>query len=129
MKLYNWVEAITKLKENNKLVFEDVNGRIILKFESGCIKFYDVNDENICLHALVLDREFKLKEEPVSFMEAVKSYSTGKTIRCERSYGTISRFTPETNEEDINDWNYMETYDGWAISSYEILYGKWFIEE
>jgi len=56
---------------------------------------------------------------PVPFLEAVKAYSEGKTVKCEYS-SVIHRYKQEGN--GFVDEN------GEAITSYEILNGTWTAE-
>lgn len=67
---------------------------------------------------------FEPVEKPVSFMEAIKAFNKGKTIKCELEYGEVIKY-------EIDEYNKGSLVDeeGGAITSYEILEGKWFVEE
>lgn len=66
-------------------------------------------------------------QKPVSFMEAVKAYSDGKTIRCD--------YKEFNGEETTNIYKYggidkpIEDTCNFGISTREILNGKWYIKE
>lgn len=67
-----------------------------------------------------------LVQEPVSFMDAVKAFDEGKTIKCKYSneefiYSESISGLLETQSDILNEFL--------AVGSKEILYGKWFIEE
>lgn len=62
---------------------------------------------------------FKIIQQPVSFVEAIKAYSTGKNIRCEY----------EGNSCFYNTGITLVDSKGRPILTREILGGKWYIEE
>jgi hypothetical protein len=61
----------------------------------------------------------------VPFLEAVKAYSEGKTIRCEMSGMEIQRYTPNR----YGSYKCLKSQLGATISANEILNGKWYIGE
>lgn len=71
------------------------------------------------------NREWELVQEPVSFMEAVKAYAEGKTIRCERKLD-ITIYDPNNR---IHNPQWLVDNNRNPICSHEILNGQWFIEE
>ena len=88
--------------------------------------------ETCCWHGIKLSDEWELVQQPIPFMEAVKAYSKGKTIRCEID-GVTARYT--TNKPyDKCGYGYKLTADGshddfYGICTREILEGKWFVED
>jgi hypothetical protein len=120
MKKYKTWEMVKMLTENPKLVFENDKG------------YYKVRvDES---HAIVLgggshmivstNEEFVLIQQSVSFMEAVKAYSEGKTIRCERD-GGISYYKATS----ASDLNILHATNGHTLSCRDVTHGKWYVEE
>jgi hypothetical protein len=69
----------------------------------------------------LVNTEWELIQQPVEFMEAVKAYSEGKTIRCE--------IGEETRIYDYKVGYGMTNIRNYAITVGEILNGKWFISE
>jgi len=71
--------------------------------------------------------------KPVPFMEAVKAYSEGKTIRCEvvpSVTNQVYEYEPFGNGIELHGYK-LATYkgSGTPVTTKEILEGKWFIEE
>jgi hypothetical protein len=65
--------------------------------------------------------ELEEVETAVPFLEAVKAYSKGKTIRCE--------IGEEARVYDYKVGYGMTNIDHYAITVGEILNGKWYVEE
>jgi hypothetical protein len=79
---------------------------------------------------VTLSDEWELIQQPIPFMEAVKAYSEGKTIRCEIKDLT---YTYEPVEE-VEVGNKLDGYmlaevgnENEAVSTDEILNGKWYM--
>jgi hypothetical protein len=66
--------------------------------------------------------EWELIQQPVDFLTAVKAYSEGKTIRCER----VNEITYTYKRKD---GDYFKDTSGSAPCITEILEGKWYVEE
>lgn len=134
MKTYKTWEAIKILTENPSLEFiradvhtEDTN---YLKLSVDTVntptytgkklryrnKWDSNQDFSDALNAI-----WTLVKQPVDFMTAIKAYDEGKTIICERS--NLPKTIYKKNQITLKD-----QYDR-AISTYEILKGKWYIEE
>jgi hypothetical protein len=119
MKTYKTWEVIKLLTENPKLQFENDSYNSILKTDLKYSAYLDLVNkgtfENKKLEIyLGLDHEWTLIKQPVSFMEAVKAFKEGKTIKsvCNTSWDSYS---PDQTD-------FME------ITPEEILEGKWYIE-
>lgn len=131
MKKYKTWEVIKMLEENPKLKFEAAE-------ELGEEKTISIKNNRICwggkdrfpLYVLIGKKatEWTLVQEPVSFMEAVKAYGKGKTINCE-CQNDVFHYIPKYAEEDQANWNDLLANGEFQITSYEILNGKWYIEE
>jgi len=77
---------------------------------------------------LMIFSDTELEEIPqsVPFLEAVKAYSEGKTIRCAGKCVAMEQvYSPNTAASTIP----LRTTNGTAITDKEILSGIWFIEE
>jgi len=60
---------------------------------------------------------------PVPFMNATKIFISGKTVICESKEFGKRKYTKKTKGARF------EEEDGIPVSAYEILYGKWYVEE
>lgn len=85
------------------------------------------------ISADIILEEIPPEPKPVPFMEAVKAYSEGKTIRCEVVPSTTNQvyeYEPCGNGIALHGYK-LSTYkgSGTAVTTKEILEGKWFIEE
>jgi hypothetical protein len=127
MKKYTTWEAIKMLSENPKLKLN-----LIYCGNETADKNLEVKDNMIILNAknpfnryLNISAEWVLVQQPVSFMEAVKAYSRGKTIYCvnvDVGLKNIYKKPDSTN-------SYMKDTCHYCITSHEILNYEWFIEE
>lgn len=110
-----------------------IGSRIIEMIESGQIQSHDIlldkneNEHlisNITVKSIINLSPFTIKkEEPISFMEAAQGYENGTTICC-----TYNDNKYEYVPNICNTYKRIEDEHGYAISSNEILEGKWFIK-
>ena len=126
MKTYATWEAIKMLTEDSKLKFEDRNtgSRVLMarKEEGNCASIV-IKTTGFYNNKLLLQNEWVLVQQPVSFTEAVKASYKGKTIYCvlpQSEYAYISKID---KLESLTDSN------GNGLSTQEILEGKWYIKE
>lgn len=127
MKKYKTWEAIKMLNENPKLMFQALSF-VINKPIEKYLKLDDVDKIVKCISSSNLYNEFIyadqlwiLVSQPVDFMEAVKAYDEGKTIRCELN-GLARIYGKSTCRLLVDNF-------GAAVDTSEILKGKWFIED
>jgi hypothetical protein len=64
-------------------------------------------------------------QQPIPFMEAVKAYSEGKTIRVELGEGKNKTNT----YKDGYSGGFFKDRNGYAPLNIEILEGRWYVEE
>lgn len=119
MKTYKTWEVIKMLSENPTLKFADEFGRVIENY-TGEIKVTFNNEQSI----LNIDEKWTLKQEPVSFMEAVEAYKNKRNIYCIVD-GCRYYYVPI----DLDDYYGLIDTTDTAVSAKEILEGKWYIEE
>lgn len=62
------------------------------------------------------------KPDAVPFMDAVKAYVEGKTIRCESDFANTTVYVPAAISHFVDQHSL-------SVSPDEILAGKWYIEE
>jgi hypothetical protein len=126
MKKYKTWEVIKAMTENKDLRFKYNTG-----YETGEIAVVrsDIRvvkcdgkpiDTHFELHTGFIGIEWELIQQPITFMEAVKAYSEGKTIRCE--------IGEEARVYDYKVGYGMTNIDHYAITVGEILNGKWYVE-
>lgn len=123
MKKYKTSEVIAMLEQNPKLKFKCITDGI------GEYCTIEVNHGRICWGGdnrlpmyIVVDKplEWELVQQPVSFMEAVKAYSEGKTIRCEKN-GHVLEYKPF--------YGMLKLKTGQAVTATQILEGRWYVED
>jgi hypothetical protein len=128
-KKYLTSEAIAMLEKNQKLRFVVSDDSLASghKFLTvGALKRLECTTTKFSLNNEVfLDTEWELVQQPVSFMEAVKAYSEGKTIRCEWE-GRTEKW--ESTYKNGSPYCGILENDG-AICAKEILNGVWYVEE
>jgi hypothetical protein len=127
MKRYKTWEMVKMLTENPDMQFKKVSDGLIFKCGtkiSNCkeVGRYISQASGEC--ALLTD-EWELVQQPIPFMEAVKAYSEGKTIRCEWEGRTNNWVSIYKNGSLYKD---MKECDG-PICAKEILNGKWYVED
>lgn len=89
--------------------------------ETGTLR-YSSNGHEIDSSYFNNSNKYILVEEvSVSFMEAAKAFSEGKTIECKREEGYQTKYTHDTGKTGMVD------EDGAAVCADEILKGKWFV--
>lgn len=126
---YTLDQMIEKFRRNPNLKFKYIGeeshkmtlGNNLHLSEYG----YVANEEGKpVLSNFTLNSKFRLVNEPVNFMEAIKAFAEEKIIYCEFE-GDKSRYIPL--EDDISHplWDKNQN----TITAEEILHGKWFIEE
>ncbi|HUV85002.1 MAG TPA: hypothetical protein VMV86_04785 [Methanosarcinales archaeon] len=137
MKKYKTIDAM-------KFILENPKARLQWRWSDGCIwemynchggircifgKGREIEQEDwlpLTVHNMKL--EWTLIQQPISFMEAVKAYEKGKTIRCElegKSYKYIFQAKSYKNKSPF----FRGDADGYYMTTAEILDGKWYIEE
>ena len=121
MKYKTW-EAIAMLEKNPELKFSSLDKTGVLSVNYLGYLLYDgkVTSKSISRNIKPTE-EWELVQEPVPFMEAVKAYSEGKTIRCEQDNGMINRFVGGTKYSQFRDEN------GCSPCYDRIINSKWYI--
>ena len=133
MKKYSTSEAIAMLEKNPKLVFEDEvrvcgdigTGKRVRMWVNSC---HEIKIDGVSVgvrYGLNTNDEWELIQQPIPFMEAVKAYSEGKTIRCERRNMSF-KFDPRGN---ISKLNIFETDNGAILSCIDVIEGTWYVED
>jgi hypothetical protein len=104
-------------------VVVDANGRINGKNYENWAYFTDT---------CILE-EIPPEPKPVSFMEAVKAYSEGKTIKCKLSRAITGDeeivYNPSHHKSGLGYGYWIEDSLTRNISTEAILHGTWYIEE
>lgn len=125
MKTYQTWEAIKMLTENPQLKFE-CKGEFALKQLFVRQEYIQLKSELFdvsvveCAGNLKVNEEWILVQQPVSFMEAIRTFREGKIIHCKLDKYTYTFHTGFMELKDV---------DGNAITPREIVDGKWFIGE
>lgn len=108
------VEGIVKDFEGRQLFGLAVTGGRLVK-----------NTDNSHTYAYIsTDAMLEEISQSVPFLEAIKAYSEGKTIRCEWD-SKNNKYDPKQNSPD-NPW--MRDNKGRPVTAKEILHGGWYIE-
>jgi hypothetical protein len=133
MKKYNTGEAIAMLAENPELRFRDDIGSVITTSKTTKKIVWEKNatqsEEDFIMYNRALNCDnlhikWELIQQPIPFMEAVKAYSEGKTIRCELDGMRTQTYVWGT---DSGFKNIRNNYG--AVAAEEILNGKWYVED
>jgi hypothetical protein len=118
--LIEWVKDWDK----NKRRFEIESNYKVIRFDETGMCFKQK------MEGLNMFWEWELIQQPVPFIEAVKAYSEGKTIRCELQ---DRKHTYRPNEHTRLARDYGYEFKGAVlnvgVSTKEIIEGQWFIEE
>jgi hypothetical protein len=109
--LLEWV----KYWERNKRRFAIKSHVEVIRFDETGMCF------NQNMDGLNMFWEWELLQQPIPFMEAVKAYSEGKTIRCELG--------GETRIYDYKVGYGMTNTQRYAITVGEIFNGTWYAED
>ncbi|NFC29216.1 hypothetical protein EXM98_04775 [Clostridium botulinum] len=119
---YNIME-IMEFEEGTEFTLGD---RYICKVEDGYLKIKDGTGSWIIEHLAkgIINAKFKLvkKDKKVEFIEAIKAFTKGKTIKVQYK-NIIEIYEPE----EFNG-EYILT-DGDTLSPENILHGEWYIKE
>ena len=98
--------------------------RFGIKSQDEVIKF---DESGMCfkqrIEGLNMFWDWELIQQPIPFLEAVKAYSGGKTIRCEQSGGMVNHFRGGTAFAQIRDEN------GCSPCYDRIINSKWYVED
>jgi len=90
----------------------------------------EFNETGMCfkrsMHGLNLSIEWELVQQPIPFLEAVKAYSEGKTIRCEWGNGLRSVYKNGTMVKALIEITFGVKI---PICPKEILQGVWYMED
>jgi hypothetical protein len=126
---YKTSEAIAMLEKNPSLRFKNYDD-ILYASEYGYIMFERKGYSKACPAGrfegnVNLNTKWELIQQPVSFMEAVKAYSEGKTIRCER-HGARFKFNPFGVPSYLSSF---VTEGGASLSCIDVLEGTWYVED
>lgn len=110
-------EVVKMLSENPQLTFKlsQATDTTLRVNEIGLL--VDSNDN--CIN-IPVNTKWTLEQQPVSFMEAIKTFREGKEIYCKLDKYT---YTFRTGFMELKD------VDGNPITPREIVDGKWFIKE
>lgn len=130
MKKYKTWEVIKMLTENPELKFEwtkQVMPGSYIQVENGIVVWSGRNQQGNSMYTC-LDDEWALVQQPVTFIQAIKAYAEGKTIRCEYispdKHNIENIYKPSGMKIScLKDENCKM-----AVSDYEILNGTWYIE-
>lgn len=133
-KTYKTWEVIKMLTENPELKFVvDCGIKYKMSVNEGYFQFEVFNNNGTRINPIKYagggfngnietDTEWELVQEPIPFIEAIKSYSKGKTIKCELPWMITIYKNQGLHNSPLYDNN------GRALSFIEILEGKWYIE-
>jgi hypothetical protein len=123
MKTYKTWEVLKAVTENNKLTFAREDGQTVKveKLDDGIYFVWEPGRKYLSPTDI-----WTLVQEPVPFMEAVKAYAEGKTIRCEID-DNIAKYYPTSKLGSLG--YFLKTRLGYAVTTGEILNGKWYIED
>jgi hypothetical protein len=136
-KKYKTSEAISMLAEKPELRFKSQLGNEIYVDKCGNIRWQETETTRgdiADLHHLFMKNTWELVQQPVSFMEAVKAYSEGKTIRCEFIGYNGKKYTAIYDDKKENSkYNQLVDNNSDIVSDpvccEEILNGTWYVEE
>ena len=137
MKTYKTWEVVKMLTENPKLMFKNERHGGILEYsKSGqeeLVLLKDEEQKDFLITSLLkpviksangnINDEWTLIQQPVTFMEAIKAYSEGKTIVCNSSSFGARTYDPSNNLCKVLDNSNN------ALTHNEILKGTWTILE
>ncbi|ASN68328.1 hypothetical protein 10S11_66 [uncultured Caudovirales phage] len=133
MKTYKTWEVIKMITEDKNKKFEATYGTDKLLIYANDDGFFKMQMNNVaCTHQLdgnlQIRGEWTLIKQPVSFMEAIKAFSQGKTIKCRVPFTLVDDLIVYKPSKGVL---FTELFDngGAAITQTEILEGKWYIEE
>jgi hypothetical protein len=128
MKKYKTWEVYEKLTSDRNLEFRRVSDGKKYRINDFDALLPDavIKGETCCWHGIKLDDEWELIQQPIPFMEAVKAYSEGKTIRCERKSDFVS-FKISGKGKSILEM--LELDCGATLSCADVLEGKWYVED
>lgn len=143
MKKYSTSEAIAMLEKNPKLVFEaevrvcgDIGtGKRVRMWVNSC---HEIQIDGVSVgvrYGLNTNDEWELVQQPVDFITAVKAYSEGKTIRCERNGRIEGWLIPDMAKSKIvgeKCWVKLflnPTKMDRNLSTTNILQDSWYVEE
>jgi hypothetical protein len=110
-KKYKTSEAIAMLEQNPRLRFNCVANGVPGELRVG------VNGAISYIDNLAIYNQWELIQQSVDFLTAVKAYSEGKTIRCERDGETNDYQTDKPNDTFCK------------LECLDVLYGTWYIGE
>jgi hypothetical protein len=123
MKKYKTSEAIAMLGKNPELQFEGIGKKARLSIgKLGYIHYVSHVLSNNLSDNVKPEDEWELIQQPVPFMEAVKAYSEGKTIRCESQNYNTRTYKPNGTDKLIDQHRI-------AITTHEIINGTWYVED
>jgi hypothetical protein len=124
MKAYELMKLAAENPQKYKGKKYSVKWGKVVDRDGDCMKAIEVDSDGQLVGAcgkwayVSCDTELEeIKPEPVPFMDAVRAYSEGKTIRCEWG-GDVYRYTGDRMIDHRAD----------AVCPDEILHGTWTIE-
>ncbi|MDF2800812.1 MAG: hypothetical protein K0S61_715 [Anaerocolumna sp.] len=138
MKKYKTWEVVKMLTETNNLIFKTVDNYRLSSNKYGLLKAYSNTGKEIEWSGNInLEDAWTLVQEPVSFIEAVKST---KAVRVEHEF--ITKLEPSSSDKrffndlingkffDIDNliYNVSEYADAEPLRDI-LLNGKWYVEE
>ncbi|WP_461614338.1 hypothetical protein [Clostridium sp. Marseille-QA1073] len=135
MKTYKTWEVIKMITEDKNKKFEATYGTDKLLIYANNDGFFKIQTNNVaCTHQLdgnlQIRGEWTLIKQPVSFMEAIKAFSQGKTIKALRKNREYTVYKPVKHSAfTIYDYEGLIDTRRMPIVPYEILYCEWYIEE
>ena len=130
MKKYKTWELLKMAEEREYGFNKSVGERPKYRDSNGNVVVFDKNaygkglflSNGFPLKLALVNTEWELIQQPIPFMEAVKAYSEGKTIRCEGLSG-FTYIYKRCCGDDFRDTN------GSAPCVGEILEGTWYVED
>lgn len=129
MKELTFKEVIANIKPGEKYVCTDEGFAVkSIQLELDGTYILTKNDESKSLY--VNRAKFIKERKPVLFLNAIKAYEEGKTIRCEiaKDYEGVCNKYKRDDDRNCGGYNIINL-SGVPIGTREILEGKWYIEE
>jgi hypothetical protein len=141
MKKYKTWEVIKMLEENPEQRFRATSctgAKVEMYVDSDRCSQPAIEWTGNCqpmLTSTVMKYEWELIQQPIPFLEAVKAYSEGKTIRCERNGRIEGWLIPDMAKSVINEekcWVKLflnPTKMDRNLSTTNMLQDSWYVED
>jgi hypothetical protein len=120
-------EMLKELTENPTKKFKSLTSGEVWKLEGTYMRNFSCS--GVSADRLHIDDEWEEIPQEVPFLEAVKSFCEGKTVRCEwYRFSNSHEIVSEIYKPDCNKATIFKSNKGEAVCAKEILEGEWFIE-